>query len=195
MSREFRYTLEVESPRHLTKQQAQELDRQNPNRRRLSAGALDDLNAMRAITVWADSILKNKNNESLMREMGVWQRMKAGLGLLASASLSMMQQTSAVQLRTLDANWLRMNITLSSTGIVPGFVNLDIGAVETLINQALVACREGFCLCGERESLGCPVRQALDNCINAGRAIERTQAADGLDHCPYALNTAQSRAV
>ena len=36
---------------------------------------------------------------------------------------------------------------------------------------------------------------ALDNCIDAGRAIERDGGCGGMDVCPYALNRAKSRAV
>ena len=195
MQRESVYRVEVDSPRELTKQEAQDMDRLQPWRQRISSGALDDLNALKTILLWADKIIDGPQFREVMRGMDAYQSARAGVGLLKHAAETMLFKTSAVQLRALDANFRSVTVTISAARVVPGFVNVDIGAVETLINQTLLSCRDGFCMASERESLSCPVRDALDQCINAGRAIEQNGGCGGLDHCPYALNTAESRAV
>lgn len=195
MQRETVYTLDVENPRELTKKEAEEMDRKQPWRKRISSGALDELNALKTILLWADSIVEGPQFRQLMREMDAYQCARAGVGLLKKAVETMLTNISAVQLRVMDANWQAMNVTLSSSRIVPGFVNVDVDTIDTLINQALVSCREGFCMAGGRESAKCPVRAALDTCINAGRAIEKAGTVTGFDNCPYALNRAKSRAV
>ena len=195
MQRETVYTLAVDSPRELSKREAEEMDKSQPWRQRVSSGALDDLNALKTILLWADKIMTGEQFRRVLRDMGAYNGARAGVGLLKKAVETMLSKISAVQLRTLDANWQHTNVTISASRIVPGFVNVDVEAVETLINQTLFTCRDGLCMAGERESLACPVRKALDNCINAGRAIERADGCGGLDHCPYALNQAESRAV
>lgn len=193
MQRETVYTLDVENPRKLTKKEAEEMDKCQPWRKRISSGALDDLNALKTILLWADSIVGGPQFRELLRDMDSYKYARAGVGLLTKAVETMFSNISAVQLRVMDANWQTMNVTLSASRIVPGFVNVDVDTIDTLINQALVSCKEGFCMAGGRESAKCPVRSALDACINAGRAIEKAGACGGLDHCPYALNRAESR--
>ena len=195
MQRETVYTLDVDSPRHLTKREAEDMDKAQPWRARMSSGALDDLNALKTILVWADSITEGPQFREVMRSMGAYKGARSGVWLLKKAVETMLSHISAVQLRVMDANWQTMNVTLSASRIVPGFVNVDIETLDTLINQALVSCREGFCMAAGRDSEQCPVRKALDTCINAGRAIERVGTWTGFDVCPYAANKAESRAV
>lgn len=195
MQRETVYTLDVDQPRHLTKREAEDMDKEQPWRKRISSGALDDLNALKTILLWADKITEGKQFRDFMRGMGAYQQARAGNGLLKSAVETMLSQISAVQLRTIDANWQTMNVTLSASRIVPGFVNVDIETLDTLINQALVSCREGLCMAAGRDSEQCPVRKALDTCINAGRAIEKAGSWNGFDVCPYVANKAESRAA
>ena len=195
MQRETVYRVQVDQPRELSKQEALDMDRQQPWRERVSSGAMDELNALKTILLWADKITSGPRFREVMREMGAYRGARAGVGMLRMAVESMLCQISAVQLRTLDANFRSVTVTISADRAAPGFVNVDIEALETLINQTLTSCREGFCMAGERDSLSCPVRNALDQCINAGRAIEQNGGCGGLDHCPYALNTAESRAV
>ena len=195
MQREAVYTLAVDSPRELTKREAEDMDKRQPWRRRISSGGMDDRIALKTILLWADKLMDGEQFRAVMREMKAYKGAKTGVGMLKKAVETMLSNVSAVQLRTMDANWQHTEVTLSSVRVVPGFVNVDVEAVETLINQALFTCRDGLCMASERESRICPVRKALDNCINAGRAIERCDGCGGLDHCPYALNTAESRAV
>ena len=171
------------------------MDKKQPWRKRVSSGAMDDLNALKTILLWADSITEGPQFREVMRSMDSYLGARVGVGMLKKAVETMLSNISAVQLRTLDANYSSVSVTISAARVVPGFVNVDVEAVETLINQALFTCRDGLCMASERESQNCPVRKALDNCINAGRAIERCEGCGGLDHCPYALNTAESRAV
>lgn len=185
MNREIVYKFDVDEPRMLTKQEARQIDKEQPWRRRVSCGAMEDINALRVLTIWANKILENKQNQALMREMGVFQKAKSGTGMLQSAVEGMMQQVSAEQLRTIDANWQTMNVTLSSTKMVGGFVNVDVDVLNTLIRQTLISCQEKMCMADERESRTCPVRLALDNCINAGRFSGNHEAYLGL--CPYCL--------
>ena len=195
MQRETVYRIEVEHPRELTKKEAEDMDKNQPWRKRVSSGALDDLNALKTILLWADRIITGPQFRQVLRGMGVYKGARVGVGMLRKAAETMLGKISAVQIRTLDANWQSTNVTISAARCVPGFANVDVSALDTLINQALVSCREGFCMAGGRESESCPVRQALDNCINAGRAIERDGGCGGMDVCPYALNRAESRAV
>ena len=187
------YSLAVDSPRELTKREAEEMDKRQPWRRRISSGAMDDLNALKTILLWADKLMDGEQFRQVMRDMKAYKGAKVGVGMLKKAVETMLSNVSAVQLRTLDANWQHTNVTISAARVVPGFVNVDVEAVETLINQALFSCRDGLCMASEKESRNCAVRKALDNCINAGRAIERCEGCGWLDHCPYALNTAESR--
>lgn len=195
MQREAVYTLAVDSPRELTKREAEDMDKRQPWRRRISSGAMDDLNALKTILLWADKLMDGEQFRQVMRELGAYKGAKVGVGMLKKAVETMLSNISAVQLRTLDANWQSTNVTISAARVVPGFVNVDVEALETLINQALFSCREGLCMASEKESRNCAVRKALDNCINAGRAIERCDGCGGFDDCPYALNRAESRAV
>lgn len=195
MQRETVYRIEVEHPRELTKKEAEDMDKNQPWRKRVSSGALDDLNALKTILLWAEKIITDDHFRPVLQRLGAYKGARVGVGMLKKAAETMLSNISAVQLRTLDANWQAANVTISAARCVPGFVNVDVSALETLINQALVSCREGFCMAGGRESESCPVRQALDNCINAGRAIERDGGCGGMDVCPYALNRAESRAV
>lgn len=195
MNRENVYRIEVDCPRELTRREAEDMDKNQPWRQKISSGALDDLNALKTILLWADKIITDEQFRPVLQRLGAYKGARVGVGMLKKAAETMLSNISAVQLRTLDANWQSTNVTISAARCVPGFANVDVSALETLINQALVSCREGFCMAGGRESESCPVRQALDNCINAGRAIERAGGCGGLDHCPYALNRAESRAV
>ena len=195
MQHERVYTLTVDQPRNLTKQEALDMDKSQPWRKRIPSGAMDELNAMRTILLWADTILRGDQTAGLMKEMRAWQRARAGVALLKSAVEAMLGQVSAVQLRTLDANWQQTNVTLSAGKCVPGFVNVDIQALQVLINQTLVGCKEGFCMAEGRKSRECPVRQALDITINAGRAIGEAGADSIFDVCPYAMNKAESRII
>ena len=194
MQRETVYTLHVDRPRDLTKQEAIDLDKSQPWRRRIPSGAMDEINALKTILLWADEILKGGQTAGLLRDLGAYRMGKAGVGLLKAAVEKALEQISAVQLRTLDANWRACCVTLSAAKPAPGFVNVDIQALETLINQTLVCCRDGFCAATDKESLSCPVREALDSTINAGRAIRTAGTADAIfNDCPYAMNRAESR--
>ena len=185
MNREIIYKFDVMEPRQLTRQEAQEMDRKEPWRRRIPSGAMEDLNALRVLILWADKILGSAKNQAWMRELGEFRKARSGLGMMRSAAEGLLQNVSAEQLRTIDANWQTMNVTLSAYQMVPGFVNVEIDVMNTLIRQTLVSCQEKMCMMDEKASRACPVRRALDNCINAGRFAGNHEAYLGL--CPYCL--------
>ena len=192
MNREIVYTFDVETPTQMTKQEAQDMDRAQPWRKRISSGAMEDLNALKMIVLWADKITRSPQNQQLMREMGVFPKARSAVGLLRAAVEGMLQRVSAVQLRTIDANWQVMNITISATKQLPGFVNVDVDDMNTLLRQTMRACQDRFCMEDEKASRTCPVRQALDRCINAGRFAEKHE--NYLGTCPYCLKDLEEQA-
>lgn len=185
MNREITYELKVDLPRQMTKEEAREMDRKQPWRQRVSAGAMEDINALRVLALWMQKITKSPKNQELMRQMGAYGNARRAEGFARAAAEKMLQNISAEQLRTLDANWPSTNITLSSAKMVKGFVNIDVDTAGVLIRETVKGCREKFCMKDERDSRTCPIRQALDNCINAGRFAAKYEGYMGL--CPYCL--------
>ena len=189
MNREIVYEIQVK-PRELTKQEAMEIDRKQPQRQRISRWQMEDMSALQAIEAWAQKITNKPHMRDLMKKAKAYALARSGAGMIRKALERTGQNVSAVQLRTIEANW--QQITLSSTREVKGFVNVDADTVEVLVQQTLESCREKFCMMGEKESRRCPVRLALDETMNAGRIHDKRQEYAG-DLCPYCLMKSEER--
>lgn len=183
MNREIVYEIQLD-PKDMTKQEAIDMDRRQSWRQKISSWQMEDLSAYRAMYAWAQKITEKPHMEELMRKAGAWRLARSGLGMLKKAFEKTAYQVSAVQLRTIDANW--QHITLSSSCQVKGYVNVDTDVLEVLIQQTLEACQERFCMMDEKSSRRCPVRQALDQTMNAGRIHDKREEYAG-DVCPYCL--------
>ena len=183
MNREIVYQIQIE-PREMTRAEAEEMDRRQPNRSRITSWQMEDMSALRAMVTWAKNILDKPQMQALLRQSKALGLGKSGIGMLKKAFETTAQNVSAVQLRTIDANW--QNITLSSSRQVKGFVNIDADVLEVLIQQTIEACSEKLCMMDEKSSRRCPVRQALDETMNAGRIHDKREAWGG-DLCPYCL--------
>ena len=183
MNREIVYEIQLD-PKEMTKQEALDMDRKQDWRQKISSWQMEDLSAYRAMYALAQKITEKPHMGELMRKAGAWRLARSGLGMLKKAFEKTAYQVSAVQLRTIDANW--QHITLSSSRQVKGYVNVDADVLETLIQQTLEACREKFCMEDEKNSRRCPVRMALDQTMNAGRIHDKRQEYAG-NLCPYCL--------
>lgn len=183
MNREIVYQIMIE-PREMTRAEAEEMDRNEHWRNRITSWQMEDMSALRAMVTWAKNILDKPQMQTLLRQSKALGLGKSGIGMLQKAFENTARNVSAVQLRTIDANW--QNITLSSSRQVKGFVNVDADVLEVLIQQTIEACREKFCMMDEKGSRRCPVRIALDQCMNAGRIHDKREEWGG-DLCPYCL--------
>ena len=183
MNREILYHIPVDIC-EMTRQEAEQIDREQPQRERVNSWEMEDLCAMKTLLIWLRNITQKPHMQALFRKAGVYPLSQSGSALLKKAFEHTLKNVSAVQIRTMDANF--HHITLSSTQVKNGFVNVDTDALETLIQGTLEACREKFCMQSDRESRTCPVRQALDNTLNAGRIRNSRKAAMG-GLCPYCL--------
>ena len=183
MRREIIYHIDV-PPNEMTKQEAIEQDRQQPWREKISSWEMEDMCAMMAMALWAKNITDKEHMRGLMRRCKAYTLARSGAGMLKKAFELTAKNISAVQLRTITANL--QHITLSDTRPVKGFVNLDVDALEVLIQETLAQCREKFCMQDEKQSRKCQVRQALDNTLNAGKIRANRDAFMG-GLCPYCL--------
>ena len=185
MSTEIILKTKVERPCDLTKREAEQKDREQPWRKRVSSGAMDHFLTLNSLIYWIKDIIDDPRMKPLYREMGVYRDARSGKALLFRAVEKAYQQISAVQLRVMDANWKERYMTLSTTRHVEGFMNVDSDALDVLIRQTIKQCRESFCMAGRKDAEQCPVYRALSNCPNMGRYME--DADTSLDVCPYAL--------
>lgn len=171
-------------PRELTRQEAEQKDREQPNRRRIPAPAMNDIWALMSMMYWIRDIVETPKMAALFKEMGVLPRLRMAVTTLNNCCQKAVSQISAVQLRTIDANLGVRTMTISSYDHVDTFVNIDGEVLDVLLMQTLKGCKESLCLAGEKEAANCPVKKALDCCLlmNHVKQMEGTS----LGVCPYA---------
>ena len=192
MRREILYSISVDGLARMTKAQALEVDRQQPERERVSSWQMEDTCAMLALAQWAANISEKADMKDLTRKAGAYGLLRSGAAMLKKAFEKTASRISMVQIRSIDANL--KNITLSTNDTVDGFCNVDVDSLQVLLQQTLSMCREKMCMQTEKDSLRCPVREALDNVLNAGRIRQnRTALMGGL--CPYNLEKPEDMGI
>ena len=185
MNTEIVLKTKVERPCDLSKREAEQKDRDQPWRKRIPSGAMDNFLVLNSLIHWIKDIVDDPRMKPLLREMHIYANTRSGKALLFRAVELAYQQISAVQLRVMDANWKERYMTLSTTRNVDGFINVDCDGLDVLIRQTIKQCKESFCMAGKKEAEKCPIYIALSNCPNMGRYTEN--AASDMDVCPFAL--------
>lgn len=175
---------EVNRPRELTKQEAERIDREHPNRKRIPAPAMNDIWALMSMTFWIKDIIEHPKMEALFKEMGVLPRLRNAATTLYNSCQKAVSQISAVQLRTIDANLGKRTMTISAYEHVDSFVNIDGEVLDVLMVQTLKGCKESLCMADEKEAANCPVKKALDCCLLMSHLSQKTAPTLGV--CPYA---------
>jgi hypothetical protein len=175
---------EVNRPRELTKQEAERIDREHPNRKRIPAPAMNDVWALMSMTFWIRDIVENPKMQELFKGMGVLPRLRMATTTLYNCCQKVMSQISAAQLRTIDANLGKRTMTISAYEHVDSFVNIDGEVLDVLMVQTLKGCKESLCMADEKEAANCPVKKALDCCLLMSHLSQKT--APSLGVCPYA---------
>lgn len=183
MSREIILRSKNTRPRELTRQEAERIDREQPNRKRLPSPAMNDFWAMMSMVYWIRDIIENPHMREIMQDMGVLKRFRTGATMLYNCCQKSFTQISAAQLRTIDANLGERVMTISANERVSGFINVDADVLNTLVVATLKNCREGLCLMDEKEAAKCPVKQALDLCLSMSQYLPGK--GESLGACPY----------
>lgn len=169
----------------LTKEECRKIDREQPERRRLYADQTDNITVMAAMVSWLSDIIEMPHMKSLLQKEKLYGPMKGGVAILRGCKNRIHDHTSALQLRTVDANWKTASFLMSSTPI-EGYVNIRGEVLEELAKSACAACRAEMCMKSRAEAASCPRKEMLDQVPGVGHIIRRAPL-DIVDACPYSL--------
>lgn len=172
-------------PRDLSTKEAEQIDRDNPNREKVTGEELDAVIRIGCGVVLTEEAARNDLGRVLdrLKAQRVRWMILGGCGLIKKGLHIIYQHTSMRQLKTMDANTYRAGLRLTAaheTDNTPDFTAVETTGLRALV-QAVIADHCLLCSKSRKDQKLCEIRHAIEN---APGLPDARMTADG---CPMLI--------